>query len=156
RLVLEPLLGPLAGNVGGAAHAPHQITDLGADEFTHGTPHPMINPAVRDARIREAGRRRDLGVLLLDVVLGRGAHPDPGGSAAAAIRDAREIARREGRSLLAVASVVGTDADPQRRATQVAALEDAGAVVLPSNAQAARFAALALAPATANTLLGDA
>jgi FdrA protein len=154
RVVLEPLLGPIAGNVGPMSASRHHILDLGADEFTRGTPHPMINPAARDLRVREAGRNRDVGVVLLDLVLGRAAHPDPGGSLAAAIRDARHAAERDGRTLHAVASIVGTEYDPQGLAAQIGALEAAGTVLLPSNAQAARFAALALEPALAETLLG--
>ena len=156
RLLLEPLLGAVGGNVGG--HDPgdgegHRILDLGADEFTVGRPHPMLDPTARAARVREAGRDGSVGVLLLDLVLGRGAHADPAGSLAGAVRDARETAARAGRSLLAVASVVGTDADPQGLPAQVERLRAAGVEVLPSNAQAARFAALAIRPELAPMLL---
>jgi FdrA protein len=41
-----------------------------------------------------------------------------------------------------IASVTGTERDPQVRSTQVAALRRAGAVVMDSNALAARVAAL--------------
>ncbi len=44
-----------------------------------------------------------------------------------------------------VASVTGTEDDPQRRSRQVAALRKAGVVVMDSNAQAARLAALVAA-----------
>lgn len=148
RLLLESLLGAGAGGPTG-----HRILDLGADEFTVGRPHPMLDPEARDAQVREAGRSADVGVVLLDLVLGRGAHPDPARSLAAAVRDAREAARRP---LLAVASVVGTEADPQGLRGQVEKLEAAGIEVLPSNAQAARFAALALNPQLASSLLADA
>jgi FdrA protein len=156
RLILEPLLGPVGGNLGPTGAGPHHILDLGADEFTRGRPHPMIDPSTRNARVREAGRAADVGVVLLDVVLGRAAHPDPARGLADAIRDARDEAARGGRSLVAVVSVVGTDRDPQGLRDQIAALEAAGAEVLPSNAQAARFAALALEPDLAATVLGDA
>jgi FdrA protein len=154
RVLLEPLLGPVAGNVGSVTTSAHRVLDLGADEFTRGHPHPMIDPSARDVRVREAGRAPDVGVLLVDVVLGRSAHPDPAGSLAAAIRDARHEAERDGRALLAVASVVGTAHDPQGLAAQIAALEAAGAEVLPSNAEAARFAALALEPTLVPSILG--
>lgn len=157
RLLLEPLLGPIAGNIRAgdrAVESTHRILDLGADEFTRGRPHPMIDPSPRDARVRDAGRADDIAVLLLDLVLGRASHPDPASTLCAAIRDARARAERDGRSLLTVASVVGTDADPQGWSVQTALLEAAGVVVLPSNAQAARFAALALAPERLSSLLG--
>ena len=144
RLLLEPLLGATG----------HRILDLGADEFTVGRPHPMLDPDARAAQVREAARDRDVGVVLLDVVLGRGTHPNPAGVVARAVRDARETAARAGRGLLAVASVVGTDADPQGRRHQVEELRAAGVEVLPSNAQAARFVALALRPELAPALLG--
>jgi FdrA protein len=151
RLLLDSLLGGVAGNPGGPAA--HRILDLGADELTVGRLHPMLDPEARDARVRDAGRSADVGVLLLDLVLGRGAHRDPARSLAAAVREAREAA---GRPLLAVASVVGTEADPQGLRAQVETLEAAGIEVLPSNAQAARFAALALAPRLATSLLAAA
>ena len=146
HLILELLLGSIA----------HRIVDLGDDEYTRGRPHPMIDPSQREAMVREAGEARDVGVLLLDLVLGRAAHADPAPSLAAAIRDARSRAEQDGRALVVVASIVGTAQDPQGLASQLAALENAGAVVLPSNAEAARFAALALVPDLAARLLGGA
>ena len=146
HLILEPLLGATA----------HRIVDLGDDKYTRGRPHPMIDPSKRAAMVREAGDASDVGVLLLDLVLGRAAHADPARPLAAAIRDARARAQQDGRPLVVVASVVGTARDPQGLGSQVAALEGAGAVVLPSNAEAARFAALALVPDLAARLLGDA
>lgn len=143
-LLLEPLVG-----TGG-----YRVLDLGADEFTVGRPHPMLDPEARVARVREAGRDSAVGVLLLDLVLGRAAHPDPAAPLAAAIRDARTAAEAAGRSLAVVASIVGTKDDPQDVDRQVAALEGAGVDVLPSNAQAARFAALLLRPDLAPSLLG--
>jgi len=152
QLILEPLLGPIAANVGGPSVGTHRILDLGAAEFTRGRPHPMIDVSARDARVRAAGSSADVGVILLDLVLGRAAHPDPARSLAAAIRDARAVAERDGRSLAAIGSVVGTERDPQGLAGQVAMLEAAGVVVLPSSAQAARAAALALRPELAATM----
>jgi FdrA protein len=131
-----------------------RLVDLGDDEFTRGRPHPMIDPEARAARVREAGASGDVGVLLLDLVLGRAVHPDPATPLAAAIGDARRTAASAGRTLVAVASVVGTDGDPQDLGRQVATLEAAGVEVLPSNAQAARFAALLTRPELGPTLLG--
>ena len=133
-LVLEPLVGASA----------YHVVDLGDDEFTRGRPHPMLDPEARSARVRQAGESPDVGVLLLDLVLGRAAHPDPATSLASAISDARRAAGD--RPLVAVASVVGTDRDPQDRRRQIVTLEAAGVEVLPSNAQAARFAALLIRP----------
>ena len=95
-------------------------------------------------------------MVLLDVVLGKGAHADPAGPVAVAVDRARHRAAARGRRLAAVASVVGTPRDPQGLGGQVARLEAAGVEVLPSNAEAARFAALLLRPELAVTLLGPA
>jgi FdrA protein len=143
-LILEPLVGRDA----------YRLVDLGDDEFTRGRPHPMIDAEARASRVREAGRSDDVGVLLLDLVLGRAVHPDPAAPLASAVYDARRAAQAAGRVLLAVASVVGTEHDPQGLARQIATLESAGVEVLPSNAQAARFAALLIRPELEATLLG--
>ena len=143
-----------AGPDRGSADGGHRILDLGADEFTRGRPHPMIDPGARDARIRDTGGTGADHVLLVDVVLGRAVHPDPAASLAAAVRDARRAAAAGGRELAVVASVIGTDADPQGLRAQAATLENAGVHVLPSSAQAARFAALLIRPELAGHLLG--
>jgi FdrA protein len=113
------------------------VLDLGADEFTVGRAHPMLDAALRVEEIGRAAKEPDSAVLLVDVVLGHGAAPDPAGDIAPAL----EAARRGRRGLAVVASVIGTAADPQGLAAQTARLEAAGAWVLPSNAQAARAAA---------------
>jgi len=147
KLLLEALLGKVRSNLGGEAPgSPHEILDLGDDEFTVGRPHPMLDPEARAERVRAAGAKADVGVLLIDLVLGRGAHSDPAGPLARAIEQARVAARDAGRTLTVVASVVGTERDPQGLTRQVGALEAAGAIVLPANAQAARCAALVLRP----------
>ena len=149
----EPAPGPTS-SARSAGDGAHRVLDLGADEHTVGRPHPMIDPSERAARIRALPP--EVGVLLVDVVLGRAAHADPARPVAAAVRAARAAAARGGRSLAVIASVVGTDADPQGRSTQTATLEAAGVEVLPSNAQACRFAALLLRPDLAPRLLPEA
>ncbi|HEV8473006.1 MAG TPA: acyl-CoA synthetase FdrA [Methylomirabilota bacterium] len=143
RALLAARLPDVAPGVGGGGGL-HRVVDLGADVFTVGRPHPMIDGRVRREWIEREAKDPATAVLLLDVVLGHGAHPDPAGELAPALRAARAA-----RPLAIVASVCGTDADPQSRAAQVAALREAGAVVMDSNAQAARLAALiALTAAT--------
>lgn len=113
----------------------------------------MIDTSTRDARVREAGRSSDTGTVLFDLVLGRAAHPDPARLLAEAVRAARAAAERDGRSLVAIASVISTERDPQGLRGQIAMLEAVGVEVLPSTAQAARFAALVLEPGLAPRLL---
>ena len=146
RLVLEPLLGPVGGNLsaGGTLdvhQGGHRVLDLGADEYTVGRAHPMIDPTTRAEALLAAAADPRVAVLLLDVVLGHGAAPDPAGDLAPALDAARAAAAAAGRRLAVVATVVGTAADPQDLAAQGARLRAAGAWLLPSNAQAARAAA---------------
>jgi FdrA protein len=117
----------------------HTIVDLGEDEFTVGRLHPMMD---NDLRIRRLGQEADdpeVAVILLDVVLGYGAHPDPAGELAPAIAKARVGAEEAGRHLEVVAVVVGTDEDPQGFDAQVQQLEAAGAKVESSNEAAVRY-----------------
>ncbi len=154
--ILVPLLGAIDGNLGPAPHAAslHQVLDLGADEYTIGRAHPMLDGALRASLIERAARNPRVGVLLLDVVLGHGAAADPAGDLAPTLRSARARARADGRGLAVVATVVGTADDPQGLAAQVARLEAEGAWVLPSNAQAARAAAcLVGGPGVADAVL---
>jgi FdrA protein len=115
--------------------APHRLIDLGADEFTRGRPHPMIEPALRNEHLARALRDKTVGVVLLDVVIGYGAHADPAGLIA-------DVVRKSGK--LVIASVTGTEDDPQVYSKQVKTLKRAGVIVAASNAQAARLAALAI------------
>jgi len=115
----------------------HTTIDLGDDEFTVGRPHPMIDFRLRNERILAAAEDRATAVILLDVVLGYGAHPDPAGALVPAI----ERATKRRRALAFVASVCGTPADPQGLERQEARLAAAGVLLAPSNAQAARLAA---------------
>ena len=150
-------MGPVSlGDGAGPGPSAHRVLDLGDDAHTVARPHPMIDAAGRADRIVAAGDAPEVGVVLLDVVLGRGAHPDPAGPVAEAVEAARQRAAARGRRLTAVASVVGAPRDPQGLSGQIARLEAAGVTVLPSNAEAARFAALLLRPELAATLLGPA
>jgi FdrA protein len=118
-----------------------QILDLGDDEFTVGRPHPMIDPRLRNEHIVAVAAEADVAVLLLDVVLGYGSHPDPAEALAPAIADAMALAIASGRNLLVVASVCGTDQDPQDLQRQERILAQTGVMLETSNARAAMLAA---------------
>jgi len=128
-----PVPGAAAMGAGG-----HVMIDLGDDAFTRGRPHPMIDPAVRDAPLREAFDDPSVGIILLDLVLGFGAHPDPAGHLAGLLAGRTD-------SALVIASVTGTNDDPQERSDQVHKLVAAGVIVAQSNADAAATAVAALA-----------
>ena len=74
-------------------------------------------------------------MILLDVVLGYGSHPDP----ASVLGPACERAGRGGRG--PVTYVLGTEGDPQNRQQQEQALADAGCILAPTGARAALLAA---------------
>jgi hypothetical protein len=120
----------------------HTFVDMGDDEFTRGVPHPMIDFTLRKERIIEEAKDPECAVILMDVVLGLGAHENPAGEIASAVVKAKKIAGEEGRYLSCVASITGTAKDPQNRENQKKILEDAGVIVMPSNARAARFSAI--------------
>jgi FdrA protein len=144
KLVLKALLGPDRHD---------RILDLGDDEYTVGRPHPMIDPRLRNETIVAAAEEPGVGVLLLDVVLGHGSHPDPAGALAPAVADAMALATAAGRQLLVVASVCGTDLDPQGLDRQERILAQTGVMLESSNARAAMLAA-AIAGAAARGATG--
>ena len=139
-------------SAGEAMAAAHCAIDFGADEFTVGRPHPMIDMTTRVERIAREARDASVAVVLLDIVLGYGSHADPAGALAPAVGEAKALAARAGRHLAVVTFVCGTEEDPQRLSVQQAKLREAGALVCTSSTSAARLAgAIALAatqPAT--------
>lgn len=117
------------------------IIDMGDDEFTQGRPHPMIDPSLRDARIREEVADPTTAVVLFDTVLGYGSATDPTAGLIGVIANAKAKAQAAGRHVAFIGYVCGTDQDPQNRAAIVAALKSAGVFVASSNAEAAVWSA---------------
>jgi FdrA protein len=120
----------------------HSAIDLGEEEFTVGRPHPMIDNDLRIRRLLQEACDRETAVILLDVVLGYGAHPDPAAELAQAVREARELALDQGRELPVVASVTGTEGDPQDLHQSISVLTQAGVIVCDSNAAAAKLSGM--------------
>lgn len=143
-VVMAPRLGPVHSNVPlrrewglPAPVGAHVCLDLGEEEFTRGRPHPMIDPEARAEWIAREAADPSVAVLLVDVVLGHGAHPDPASLLGPACRKAASPG-----GPVVVAYVLGTDKDPQGRAEQCRALEEAGCIALsPTCARAALMAA---------------
>jgi len=125
---------------GAAASHAHTAIDLGGDEFTVGRPHPMIDPTTRIERIAQEARDPATAAIVLDAVLGYGAHDDPAGALAQAIAQAKAACAKERRHLAVVSFVCGTEDDPQRLSVQQAKLREAGAIVAPSSTAAAQLA----------------
>jgi len=115
------------------------IIDLGEDEFTVGRLHPMLDNDLRIRRLEAEAHDPEVAVILLDVVLGYGAHPDPASELAPAIQKARDTAEKAGRYLEVVAVVSGTDEDPQDMDAQVKQLREVGVRVETSNDAAVRY-----------------
>ena len=118
------------------------IVDMGEEEFTAGRAHPMIDPTVRQLRLVEEARDREVAVIMMDVMLGYGSHPDPAGAMLGAITEARKIAKSDGRSLPILAHVCGTEQDPQPLSQQVKKLDGVGVHVFPTNTMMAIAGAL--------------
>lgn len=104
----------------------HTFLDFGEDEFTNGKPHPMIDPSNRIERFKTEAADPEVGVIVLDFVLGYGANPDPVGVMLPAIEQAKADAAAAGRHLEILAYVLGTDQDAQNFDEQVAKLTGAG------------------------------
>jgi len=129
----------------------HTIIDMGDDEFTQGRPHPMIDPSLRDTRIREEVADPSTAVVLFDVVLGYGASADPTTGLIASIGRAKAKAQAEERRVAFIGYVCGTDQDPQNRESIVAGLQSAGVFVASSNAEAAVWSAALISERTEAT-----
>ncbi|MDQ1364983.1 MAG: FdrA protein [Acidimicrobiaceae bacterium] len=145
--LLSPLVGEVYSNTPidkrwglPAPAGSHICLDLGEEEYTKGRPHPMIDPEARIELMRQAGAEPCVAVILIDVVLGYGSHPDPAGLLAPVAREV--MAGGDGPQV--VAYVLGTEGDPQGLEDQRRKLRDAGCIV-PATAARAALAAAALA-----------
>ena len=149
-LVMQQELGAIYSNIApdslymlpdAAKSMQHTAIDLGDDTFTLGRPHPMIDPTIRLSRLLEEAQDPETAVILLDVVLGYGSHPDPAGILLPVIKEAKAVAKAQNRYISVIASLCGTDKDPQNYAGQQAKLMEAGVVLAASNVRAATLAA---------------
>lgn len=118
--------------------------DFGDDEFTLGKPHPMIDPIGRVECLVKETSDDEMAVLLMDFVLGYGAHKDPVGEMLPAIIEAKEKMEGRDKYLCVIGYICGTESDPQNYEESKKRLEETGVIVMPSNAQAVRLAGLIL------------
>jgi FdrA protein len=122
----------------------HTIVDLGADEFTRGRPHPMIDQRLRNDRLIQEANDPETAIILFDVVLGHGAHSAPAAAMLPAIEAAQRTAAAAGRGIVLIGSVCGTENDPQCLSRQEKQLSSVGVILAESNAAAAQLAAAVL------------
>jgi len=115
----------------------HCALDLGEEEFTIGRPHPMIDNDLRLQRMASEAADPQTAIILFDVVLGYGAHPDP----SAELSEGIKKIQAEHPNIIWISSITGTEADPQSLSKTADDLQKANVIVCSSNAQAARLAA---------------
>ena len=111
----------------------HCFVDLGEDEFTRGRPHPMIDQSLRLDRLAREMADPEVAAVVLDVVLGHGAHPDPATELAQFLHT---LPPRTEHRVPVFASVTGTDGDPQGWSKSLATLRVAGVAAYGSNVEA--------------------
>jgi FdrA protein len=122
------------------ASVAHTVLDLGDDALTVGRPHPMIDQTARIERLLQEAADPSVRVIVLDVVIGWGAHADPAGELAVAISQAKRSAAKARRELAVIGFVCGTELDPQVLAKQEATLRAVGMVLAGNSANAAWLA----------------
>jgi len=147
---LQPTLSPLFSNSpitnSQILHDPlhsksHTIIDLGDEFFMVGRLHPMIDNDLRIRRMKQEAADSEVGMILFDVVLGEGSHPDPAGELVPVIKEIRD-SRLETRDLEFVAIVIGTDDDPQNMESQIEQLKDADVKVFRTATEAVEYVSL--------------
>ncbi|HON44477.1 MAG TPA: acyl-CoA synthetase FdrA, partial [Planctomycetota bacterium] len=101
----------------------HTVLDLGADDFTVGKLHPMMDQTTRLNRILQEAKDPETAIILLDVVLGYGAHEDPAQEIADTVQQAQK--QNPNKHITYIATVIGTELDPQKLSDQIAKLQAA-------------------------------
>jgi hypothetical protein len=104
----------------------------------------MIDPTLRRLRITQEAKDPGVALILLDIVLGYGSSPDPGGALTGAIGKALDGTRGKAGGLAVMAHVCGTETDPQSLKSQGKKLSDAGTLLFESNALLSAEAALVI------------
>ena len=114
----------------------HSILDLGSEEFTACSPHPVFDPEIRLKRFRQELQDDEVAVILLDFITGPGVAKEP--VKEFAIEAKKAIAEKH---ITVISNICGSAEDPQNIELQAKMLRDAGVIVTDSNYQSARLAA---------------
>lgn len=131
----------------------NSVVDLGDESFTSGRAHPMIDPTLRRLRLAQEAKDQSVAAIMLDIVLGYGSSPDPGGALTGTIQEALHSTKKNGRGLAVLAHVCGAESDPQSLKEQSQKLSEAGTVLFASNALLSTAAALLVGGDAASTRL---
>lgn len=123
----------------------HTIIDLGDEFFMVGRLHPMIDNDLRIRRMKQEADDPEVGMILLDIVLGEGSHPDPASELVPVINEIRD------RKIQVVAMVIGTDSDPQNVEAQIDQLKEAGVMVFRTAVEAVEYISLRFSHPAAST-----
>lgn len=115
----------------------HTMLDLGEDIFTVGRLHPMMDNDLRLRRLKLEGEDKEVGLILMDIVLGEGSHPDPASELAPAIADLKKSRK----DLEIVVLIIGSNEDPQDIDEQSKQFSEAGAKVFFQISKAVNFIA---------------
>jgi len=113
----------------------HTVIDFGEDEFTVGRPHPQIDFSLRNKRLVEESKLKDVAIFYLDVVIGYGTNPKPKEDLVPALKEAMKNS-----NAIFIITVCGTDKDPQDKKDLIKGLKETGAIVFESNASASKLA----------------
>jgi FdrA protein len=116
----------------------HTIIDLGDEFFMVGRLHPMFDNDLRIRRMKQEAEDSEVGLILLDIVLGEGSHMDPAGELAPVIKELKE----KRKDIEFVAMVVGTEDDPQQVQSQIDQLKDADVTVFRTATDAVEYISL--------------
>ena len=120
----------------------HLLLDLGADEYTLGKPHPMLEPSVRTPYLIDELKDPSNAVIMLDIVLGYGAHANPTAAVTEVVNEALDKVTDKP---IVMASVCGTEDDPQNYKQQCAALIQSDIVLCHCNSEMAKLGAAIIA-----------
>lgn len=116
----------------------HSIIDLGDEFFMVGRLHPMIDNDLRVRRMKQESADEQVGMILFDVVLGEGSHPDPAGELTPVIQEIKTHRP----NIEFVAIIIGTEADPQNIESQMELFKEAGVKIFRTATEAVEYVSL--------------
>jgi hypothetical protein len=112
----------------------NSMIDLGDEKYTKGRPHPFIDHRLRFVEIQKAFADKNLAILLLDIALGWGSHPDPAGEVVNAVNEAKK--NNLPHNPVIICSIIGTEDDYQGLTSQKEKLIQEKIIVAESNTAA--------------------